>query len=94
MLIMNTTDTDSQISAATIEAYKLACFRVLIEDGFILRLGEINQQLVRLFAVDQVKSAAFTTACNPFSQPTSDQENSAAASSASAISSQCFMPLL
>ena len=61
-----------------VEAYKLACFKVLIEDNFLLRLDEINQQLVRLFAMDRVKSAAFITACNPFSQPTTDKENSAA----------------
>ena len=58
MLSMNTTATDIQISAVTVEAHKSACFRVLIEDGFMLRLDEINQQLVRLFAVDQMKSAA------------------------------------
>lgn len=91
---LNTTPAVTQIFVAMVKAYKLASFKVLIEDDFILRLDGINQQLVRFFAVDQVKSAAFTTACNPFSQPTSDQENSAAASSASAVSSQCFMPLL
>ena len=64
---LNITPTVTQISAAMVEAYKLASFKVLIEDEFILRLDEINQQLVRLFAVDQVKSAAFTTFCNPFS---------------------------
>ena len=78
MLIVNTKSTDTQTSAATVESYKSACFRILIEDGFILRLEEINQQLVRLFAINQVKSAAFITACNPFSQPTTDEENSAA----------------
>ena len=72
MLSMNTTATDIQISAVTVEAYKSACFGVLIEDGFMLRLEEINQQLVRLLVMNQVKSAAFTTACNPFIQPTTD----------------------
>ena len=75
---LHITPTATQISAAMVEDYKLATFKVSIEDDFILRLDEINQQLVRLFAVDQVKSAAFITACNSFSQPTSDQENPAA----------------
>ena len=74
---LDVTPTFTQISAAMIKAYKLASFKVSIKDNFILRLDEISQQLVRLFAVDQVKSDAFTTACNSFSQPTSDQENSA-----------------
>ena len=70
--------THTEIAEAAIEAYTAACFRVLIEDGLILRLGEINQQLVRLFAKDQVESSAFITAFNPFSQPTTEHENAAA----------------
>ena len=37
---LNITPTITQISAATIEAYKLASFKVLIEDDFILRLDD------------------------------------------------------
>ena len=70
--------THTEIPEAAIEAYKAACFRVWIEDGFTLELGEINQQLVRRFAKDQVESAAFITAYNPFSQPTTEHENAAA----------------
>lgn len=70
--------TSTEIPDSTIAAYQAACFRVLIEDGFILRLDEINRQLVRLFAKDQVKSAAFITAYHPFSQPTTELENTAA----------------
>ena len=75
---MNTMLTHTEIPEAAIEAYKAACFRVWIEGGFTLELGEINQQLVRLFAKDQVESAAFITAYNPFSQPTTEHENAAA----------------
>jgi hypothetical protein len=75
---MNTTFTRTKIAEATIETYKAACFRVMIEYGFILQLGEINQRLLRLFIKDQVKSAAFITAYNPFSQPTTEPENAAA----------------
>jgi hypothetical protein len=67
--------TSTKISTAVIEAYKTACFRVLIEDGFILRLEEVNHQLVSLFDKNQVESATFITAYNPFSQPTTEHEN-------------------
>lgn len=70
--------THTEISEAAIDAYKVACFRVLTEVGFILRLGEINQRLVSLFTKDQVESAAFITAYNPFSQPSTESENAAA----------------
>lgn len=70
--------THTEIPEATIAAYKATYFRVWIEDGFTIELGEINQQLVRLFAKHQVESAAFITAYNPFSQSTSELKNTAA----------------
>ena len=70
--------THTEISEVTIAAYKTTYFRVWIEDGFTIELGEINQQLVRLFAKIEVESAAFITAYNPFSRPTTEHENAAA----------------
>lgn len=55
----------TEIPEATIAAYKATYFRVWIEDGFTIELGEINQQLVRIFAKILVESAAFVTVYNP-----------------------------
>lgn len=76
---MNTMLTHTEIPEATIAAYKVTYFKVWIEDGFTIQLGEINQQLVGLFAKHQVESAAFITAYNPFSQPETELEKNTAA---------------
>ncbi len=68
-------------SAATIlpveliEAYRRTEFRVLGSHQFTLRVGLISQSLRRLFETEDVRSAAFLTAWNPYSAPASTEHN-------------------
>lgn len=68
----------SQISRPTIEAYLAAEYRIRGECPVVLRIGRRNASLATLYAKFVVDSAAFVTAWNPYSEPKTKPENTAA----------------
>lgn len=58
-----------------IEAYTRTEFRVLGSQQFTLRVGLVSEALRHLFETEGVHSAAFLTAWNPYSAPTSTENN-------------------
>lgn len=73
--VQEMTKNHQEVSAELIEAYRQTHFRVLTEPATTLQIGQKNQQLIELMRVNRVTSSAFITACNPFSQALSDEEN-------------------
>lgn len=65
----------SIIEPATIAAYCQTHYSVMAPVPFTLLIGQINMQLLALFAQQGVSSAAFITAFNPFSHELSPAEN-------------------
>ncbi len=56
-------------------AYEATHFNVLEPTSFTLRIGETSRELADLYRNHSVSTAGFLTAWNPFSKPTSQQEN-------------------
>ncbi len=63
------------IDPATQRAYIETEYRVNADRAFVLRIGVTSPELARLHAEHQVSCSAFITACNPYSQPTADEQN-------------------
>lgn len=70
----------SAVSAELIEAYRKTEFRVLGAQKFTLRVGTASAELRQLYVTAGAGSAAFVTAWNPYSIPTSAEENRSAQS--------------
>ena len=66
------------IPLETINAYKATNYRVFSDPPFVLNIGQPSKLLGRLCEVYGCASAAFITAWNPFSVPTSAKANAAA----------------
>jgi hypothetical protein len=58
-----------------VQAYRETHYRVLGDDGFTLTIDVPSPELARAHPRHGVDSSAFLTACNPFSQSLSDDEN-------------------
>lgn len=67
--------TRSEIDAATRSAYEAAIYRIETTPEIYLVPTQRCDQLITMFADAGVESAAFITACNPYSQLLSDHEN-------------------
>ncbi len=65
----------SKIQPETIQAYSETEYRVTGDQSLILRIGEYNESLSRLYKFNKVDSCAFITACNPYSRSLSDAAN-------------------
>ena len=68
----------SEIDSVTIAAYLAAHYSVLAPEPFVMLVGEVSSGLADLMAAEKAPSAAFVTAWNPFSQVTTEAENTAA----------------
>jgi hypothetical protein len=65
----------SEIQPETIQAYHETEYRVTGESSVVLRIGEYNEPLSRLYISNKVDSCAFITACNPYSKSLSAAAN-------------------
>jgi hypothetical protein len=65
----------SLISPQIIQAYRETEYRVLGDQGFVLRIAEASAELLDLSSRFGVSCAAFVTACNPYSAALSDDDN-------------------
>jgi len=64
------------ISPDLIKAYRLAIYEVHTAEQVIpLRIGEVNHQLVARMKDVQCTTAAYLTACNPYSEQRTKEEN-------------------
>lgn len=68
---------DSDIPRETIQAYLETYYCVHGDTPTILRVGESNTILTTLHEAHDAECSAFITACNPFSQSSSDDFNAA-----------------
>lgn len=69
----------TELSDDLIHAYQMTNYQVRSSDGdFTLHVGKSSEALTALFEKRGVKTAAFLTAWNPQSRPTSEVENDAA----------------
>lgn len=64
--------------ADLVEAYLATNFEVITDPPFTLNVGKESKELLDLFQSDKCQDAAFITAWNPYSQPTSQTDNDAA----------------
>ncbi|MHB1292297.1 MAG: DUF3293 domain-containing protein [Sulfuricella sp.] len=69
---------ESAIPVATISAYLATDYRVMAAEPFVLNIGRPSPELALWFKLHRADRAAFITAWNPLSEPTSDSENHAA----------------
>lgn len=71
----------SVIQSSLIDAYRNTDYRILGNhldtSGFILKIDRTSPELRALYKKTSSNSAAFLTACNPFSQPLCDSDNTA-----------------
>lgn len=65
----------SDIQLETIKAYQETEYRVTGDQSLVLRIGEYNESLSRLYKSNLLDSCAFITACNPCSKSLSDAVN-------------------
>ncbi|ATX77092.1 DUF3293 domain-containing protein [Reinekea forsetii] len=68
---MTGTVTDAQM----IQAYEETEYRVLGESPFVLKIGQANSDLLRLYRQQSVSTSVFITAWNPFSHAYDDTHN-------------------
>ncbi|MGF6644271.1 DUF3293 domain-containing protein [Paraburkholderia sp. GAS82] len=68
---------DSDIPRETIQAYLETYYCVHGDTPTILKVGETNPTLATLHEARDTECSAFITACNPFSQNSSDEFNAA-----------------
>ena len=67
------------IPAATVRAYERTRYRVDVTNSpFVLRPGESSEAIRRVHRRAGVSSSIFMTACNPFGQRQSDEDNAEA----------------
>jgi hypothetical protein len=66
---------ESTIDARTVQAYRETEYRVLGDDPFTLRVGEICPTLAAKQKRHRVDCSAYITACNPFGQILDDAAN-------------------
>ncbi len=66
---------NSEIDSSTIAAYRSAHYVVFADNPFTLRVGEISTELADLLSLKNVSCAAFITACNPFSNICTENDN-------------------
>jgi hypothetical protein len=64
------------LDAELIAEYLATSYRVIEGRLFSLKVGEMNLDLKEVYEDQKVNSAAFITACNPFSNMLSNEENS------------------
>lgn len=72
-LLMSASNIDEQLINAYLETH----FVVLSEPPFTLIVDRYSSSLVKLYHLYSVESAAFITACNPYSKTLSDEGNRA-----------------
>ncbi len=65
----------SEIPPETIQAYQETEYRLAGDLSLVLRIGEYNESLFRLYKSKKLDSCAFITACNPCSKSLSDEVN-------------------
>ena len=65
----------SEIPPKLIAAYRATNYRVFGQEPFVLNIGQSSKPLQKLYDKHGCRSAAFITASNPFSQPTTDAGN-------------------
>ena len=65
----------SEIPPELIAAYRATNYRVFGQEPFVLNIGQPSKPLQKLYDKHGCRSAAFITASNPFSQPTTDAGN-------------------
>lgn len=65
------------IAAEMIQAYLETEYRVSARPAFTLRVGQASAELLQTQQVHKVTCSAFISACNPFSQPLDQTDNSA-----------------
>lgn len=58
-----------------IKAYEATNFHVKFEPDFILNVGKASEEVNALFKQNNVSSATFITAWNPYSKPLSEKDN-------------------
>ncbi|MFL9855102.1 DUF3293 domain-containing protein [Paraburkholderia madseniana] len=68
---------DSDILHETIQAYLETDYRACGDTPTTLKVGETNPTLATLHEAHDAECSAFITACNPFSQSSSDDFNAA-----------------
>ena len=65
----------SSVNEELREAYGATNYNVLGPPSFTLRIGVESPDIANLYRDYDVSTAAFLTACNPFSAPTPEHEN-------------------
>ena len=65
----------SKLAPDLISAYEVTNFNVKAEPAFTLNVGKVSEELKAVFKKNNVTSAAFITAWNPYSRSLSDEEN-------------------
>lgn len=66
---------ESCIPSDTVQAYLETEYRVHENDVYVLRVGQVSTELLAAHKRRRAQCSAFITACNPFSQSLSDNEN-------------------
>lgn len=69
------TPSASAIAAGLIQAYRETLFIAHMPEQLVLQIGVFSAGLERCYRKEALSSAAFLTACNPFSRPLSAEEN-------------------
>jgi len=64
------------IETRLIAEYRATSYQMMEGSLFSLKVGEMNLDLKEVYEDQKVNSAAFITACNPFSNMLSNEENS------------------
>ena len=65
----------SSVNEELQEAYRATNYNVLGPPSFTLKIGVESPDIANLYRDYDVSTAAFLTACNPFSAPTPEHEN-------------------
>jgi hypothetical protein len=86
--------TNSTIPLETIAAYRATHYHVANSTPFVLEIGRPSQPLRHLFSEYDVNSAAFLTAWNPSSQPTSEAQNRTAQARLESDLSEGSIPII
>jgi hypothetical protein len=84
----------STIQLETIAAYRATHYRVIDQVPFVLKIGRPSKHLQRLYNEYNLHSAAFISAWNSFSQPTSEADNRTAQARLECDLSQKSIPVI
>jgi hypothetical protein len=68
---------ESKLAPDLINAYEVTNFHVKAEPAFTLNVGKVSEELKAIFKKNNLTSAAFITAWNPYSKSLSEEENQA-----------------